>query len=143
MNVPGKMIKMAGDLEKEIEAAFSELIHAPWGGRDILWRPPVDIFDTGDAYLLMADLPGTSLSNIEMRFEGHSLILCGIRRIGSVETRGHRIFIERASGRFCRKMDLPEQVDLNKVKSDYQDGVFKAYIPKVNPKKLNHHKNAA
>jgi HSP20 family protein len=143
MNVPGKMIKMAGDLEKEIEAAFSELIHAPWGGRDILWRPAVDIYDTGDGYLLVADLPGTSLSNIEMRFEAHSLILYGTRRMSSEETRGHRLFIERASGRFCRKMDLPELVDLNKVKSDYQDGVFKAYIPKVNPKKFNHHKNAA
>lgn len=130
MNVTGKMVKMAGGFQKEIETAFSELIHTRWKGREILWRPPIDIYETDDAFLLVADLPGINPSNIELRFEGHKLTICGIRKSTGTETRRRQFLIERAWGRFCRSLDLSEPVDLNLTKVVYRDGVYEVYLPK-------------
>jgi HSP20 family protein len=58
------------------------------------------------------------------------LCVSGERRQEQEETgkRFHRI--ERAYGRFERRLALPSEVDPNKVTAEFKDGVLKVRLPK-------------
>jgi hypothetical protein len=47
-------------LSHEVERMFDEMIHRPWGFcRDIRgWNPSVDLYESPEAFILEADLPG-------------------------------------------------------------------------------------
>jgi len=47
-------------LSHEVDRLFDELIHRPWGiGRELQrWNPSIDLYETSEAFILEADLPG-------------------------------------------------------------------------------------
>ena len=51
-----------------MERLFDEMIHRPWGaGREARgWNPSVDLYETADAFVLEADLPGVGLENVKV-----------------------------------------------------------------------------
>ena len=54
------LISFPMHLSREVERLFDEMIHRPWGFcREIRgWNPPVDLYETDEAFILEADLPG-------------------------------------------------------------------------------------
>jgi HSP20 family protein len=82
---------------------------AGWGVRT--WAPPVDIYETDDAFILKAELPGVSKDDVGVEIHQNTLILRGQRKHEAEvkEDRYHRM--ERAYGTFQRSFVLPTQVD--------------------------------
>ncbi len=99
-----------------------------------LWMPPVDIYETENAFVLEADLPGIHQENVEINFDRNTLTLSGTRAatLPSTEKKGQlRVFsAERSSGSFSRSVRLPEHVDGEKIEATFTDGVLKVTIPK-------------
>jgi len=90
----------------------------------------VDIHETKDSFLLMAELPGVKQEDVEVSVEGDTLTLKGERKRETEvkEDQYHRI--ERSYGRFERSILLPSVVDPNRVKATYRDGVLEVQLPK-------------
>jgi len=44
------------------------------------WKPPVDVFEDGERYILRADLPGLSTSDVDIEVENGTLVLRGERK---------------------------------------------------------------
>jgi HSP20 family protein len=112
---------------------FDEMIHRPWGFcRDIRgWNPSVDLYETEEAFILEADLPGVKPEDAKVEIENGELVLEGWRSLEKSQSRGQFHTMERCSGSFQRRMKLPQSVDKEAIKADFHDGVLHVILPKV------------
>jgi HSP20 family protein len=123
-------------ISHEVERLFDEIIHKPWGlARELEgWNPSVDLYETADAYVLEADLPGVKGEDVKVEVEGNDLILQGRRLLERTRTDGKFFYQERSFGDFLRRMQLPESVDKNAISAEFRDGVLRVTLPKVKEK---------
>ena len=94
------------------------------------WAPPVDITEDKDRILITAELPGFKEDQIEIQTENGMLTLRGERKFEK-ETDGksyHRV--ERAYGQFVRSFSLPNNVDREKIRASFHDGLLQIELPK-------------
>ncbi|MDH3592552.1 MAG: Hsp20/alpha crystallin family protein, partial [Planctomycetota bacterium] len=94
------------------------------------WRPPVDLHEEDDAYVLRTDLPGVSASEVEIRVENGSLHLLGERRMDSTPGRDAYLRVERPHGRFTVQVALPPSVDADEIRATHHNGVIEVRLPK-------------
>ena len=94
------------------------------------WIPPVDIFETGDSLVLKAELPGINPDDVEIRVEDNTLYLKGERKFEKEvkEESLHRV--ERSYGTFTRSFALPNTINADTVKAEYENGVLTLTMPK-------------
>ena len=94
------------------------------------WAPPVDIYETEDAIVLRAELPGVDPKEVEVRVEDNTLYLKGERKFEKEvkEQNYHRV--ERSYGSFARSFSLPNSIDADKVKAEFKDGLLTLTMPK-------------
>ena len=120
-------------VSSEVERLFDEMIHRPWGFcREIRgWNPSVDLYETDDAFVLDADLPGVKMEDVKVEIENSDLVLQGRRILETTQKREHFHAMERSSGHFMRRMKLPESVDASGITAEFCDGVLRVIIPKV------------
>jgi len=94
------------------------------------WAPPVDITEDKDRILITAELPGFKEDQIEIQTENGMLTLRGERKFEK-EIDGksyHRV--ERAYGQFVRSFSLPNNVDREKIRANFHDGLLQVELPK-------------
>lgn len=129
MSNSGKAIRRVDSLQREIENAFSELIHTRWAA-STSWQPAIDFYETEEAYLVMADLPGMDPSQVKFEADEKSVTICGIRQSMISITKGRNLLSERATGRFCRTIRLPGPCDVDNAQVQFKNGVFEVVLPK-------------
>jgi HSP20 family protein len=101
-----------------------------------LWYPAVDLEEETDHYALIAELPGIKKDDIKVSLSDGILTLSGERKSPHEEERTGFHRHERCYGKFQRAFNLPSQVDANKIKAMYRDGVLEVDIPKSEEAKL-------
>lgn len=93
------------------------------------WTPPVDLLETADAYVIVAELPGVVRSDLTISLHDDGrLTVAGVRRERAAEEY-HRV--ERGHGSFSRTFHLPVPVDGDSIKADLRDGVLTVTCPKA------------
>ena|SRR5687768_7622298 len=98
------------------------------GGR--VYRPAVDIVEKPEELLLIADMPGTSPDDIDVRFENGTLTLYGRVKERQMETAEH-LLREYGIGDFYRTFQVNETIDAERISAEYRDGVLTLHLPKV------------
>jgi len=103
------------------------------------WTPSVDIYETENALILSAEVPGIVEDDIEIKIENNTLTLHGERKFEkeTKEENFHRI--ERAYGSFHRSFTLPNYIDQDKIKAEHENGILKITMPKkteMKPRKV-------
>lgn len=99
-----------------------------------LWLPTMDLFETDDAFVIAADLPGVHLENVDIQFDRGTLTISGTRAatLPATEKGQLRVFsAERTTGSFARSVRLPEHVDAEKISATLTDGVLTVQVPKA------------
>jgi HSP20 family protein len=91
--------------------------------------PKVDMFDTGDAYQLMIEVPGVSQENLEVAVQGSSVIVAGLRE--PIDDSVKIISSERPRGHFQRTVQLPSEVERERTTAHLQEGVLVLTLPKA------------
>ena len=130
-------------MREEMERMFREFFR-PGDGEEATWMrgnwaPPVDIYETDEAFVLKAELPGFSKEDVQIELHGNRLTLRGERKhdTEAKEEQYHRL--ERAYGRFERVFWLPATVDAEKIKASFTNGVLELRLPKseaAKPKRI-------
>jgi len=94
------------------------------------WVPPVDIKETENELVFIADVPGIEMKDIDVRMENGTLTVRGERKFerGTEEGGWHRL--ERSYGTFERVFTVPDTVDTDHVKADYKNGTLTITLPK-------------
>jgi len=95
------------------------------------WSPPVDIYETDDALVMKAELPGFSKDDISIEMKENTLVIKGERKREDEVKEGSYHRTERVYGAFQRSFLLPTTVDQDKVRAAYKDGVLELRLPKV------------
>jgi HSP20 family protein len=92
--------------------------------------PAIDLYETNDSYVVEAELPGLKQNEIDVNIEEDSLVIKGEKKREKElkEDNYHRA--ERFYGKFERRIALPSNIDKDKVKASYKDGILKISIPK-------------
>jgi len=94
------------------------------------WKPPMDLFEEAERYVLRADLPGIAASDVEIQVEDGTLILRGERRLDAGVTRESYLRVERPHGRFSVRISLPPSVDAGSIRAAHSNGVIEVVLPK-------------
>jgi HSP20 family protein len=127
-------------LQNEMNRLFNTVFDTPTGGGNgggamRRWMPPMDLVETGDHFVLRADLPGMSQDDVKIELEDTTLTVSGERR-SETET-GEQGFhrVERAVGAFARTLTLPPGIDPESVTASFDRGVLEIRIPKPEERK--------
>ena len=94
-----------------------------------------DIKDTGDSYVLEADLPGFKKEDIDIDIDGNYLTISAERHSESEEKdkEGNYVKRERSYGSFVRSFDI-SSIKSDDIDAEYSDGVLKLTMPKKEAK---------
>jgi HSP20 family protein len=99
------------------------------------WVPAMDLVETGEHYVLRADLPGLSESDVNLQLEDNVLTISGERKADHERQEQGYHRVERAFGSFSRSLTLPSGIDPDAVQAQFDRGVLEVTIPKPEQKK--------
>jgi HSP20 family protein len=100
------------------------------------WAPPLDLYENDESYVATVELPGLKSEDISIDLQDGVLTLSGERK---AETEG-AFRHERPSGKFTRRVELPNRVDNQRVTAAYRDGILTVTLPKAEeakPRKIS------
>ncbi len=93
------------------------------------WTPAVDVIETPEELVVVADLPGVDPSTIDLTVTGNVLNLRGDKPVGGVPA-GNLLAQERATGCFHRAVSLSSDVNFDAAQAESHHGVLTVRLPK-------------
>ncbi len=95
-----------------------------------VFLPAVDIFETPEELVLIADMPGVSGEKVTLDIRENHLLISGEvgPPLGEGETRVEQ---EYFTGDFQREFHLGSLIDQSKIEATMKDGVLRLVLPKV------------
>ena len=103
------------------------------------WAPAVDVFETKDAVVLKAELPGLTADDVDVEIDDNVLTVSGERTFTDTVEEGRFYRLERSYGKFSRSLTLPQGIKADAVSAAFADGVLEVTVPKaeeVKPRKV-------
>ena len=94
------------------------------------WVGDWAVFQQGDDLVAILELPGIDKNGLQLEAKNNTIRISGKKEIVYDEgTSVHRR--ERHSGTFDRTLTVPIQIDADRVKAEYRDGVLALFIPRA------------
>src|SRR5215216_4233272 len=114
-------LRELGTLQTEMNRLFNTVFDAPGGNSGTLrrWMPAMDLLETGDHFVLRADLPGMSEEDVTIELEDSTLTISGERKAEQKDENEGFYRVERATGSFSRSLTLPKGVDAEAVTASF------------------------
>ena len=94
------------------------------------WTPPIDIFETDQAFILMVEIPGVDPEKVKIEYQERTLIISGDRPPPPRDARSKYHHVERAYGPFERRFAFPYLVCCEDIEAHYENGVIEINVPK-------------
>jgi HSP20 family protein len=104
----------------------------PFSRRELTWAatPAMDVAETDKAYEIAAELPGMGESDVEVVAANGVLTIKGEKKEEKEEKKKDYYLSERRYGSFERRMQIPEDVDADKIEAAFKKGVLTVTLPK-------------
>ena len=98
--------------------------------------PRTDIQDTKEKIILKFDLAGVKKENIKLSIDNNKVLtLEGEKKEYKEQKAKDFVKKEIFSGSFKKMIQLPENIDENKLETEFKDGILTVTIPKIEVKK--------
>ena len=107
---------------------------------DTFWAPVVDIVESNGNIEVKAEIPGMTKDDINVSVQNNVLKITGERKQENEKKEKTYHIIERSYGKFERNITLPADVDAEKIRASYKDGVLHVLLPKpesLKPKEID------
>lgn len=95
-----------------------------------LWKPPVDVYETDNGYILRAEVPEVAKKDLQLRVQGNQLEIIGERKFDSICGEDHYEQLESFRGRFRRTFVFPTEVDRDSITAELQNGILTVRLAK-------------
>ncbi len=92
--------------------------------------PPINLFQQGDDFVAVIELPGVKADALNVQAKENSLRLSGTKSF-EYEDKASLHRRERIAGSFDRTISLPIRIDPDRIKAEYRDGVLALFIPRA------------
>ncbi|HID78247.1 MAG TPA: Hsp20/alpha crystallin family protein [Planctomycetaceae bacterium] len=94
------------------------------------YRPHVDILETADELVVLADVPGAAADSIDVDFEQGRLTVHA--RVPARQKEGTEFWLqEYGVADFHRSLQIGEAIDAAGIRAEYADGVLAVHLPKA------------
>jgi HSP20 family protein len=138
----GALIEPTGRWFEEMERWFEEDFRRPFslmrpflaprlrtaGFTEIV--PSVDIFAEGEDIVVKAELPGMKKEDIEVSMSDNTMTISGEKKQEEKVEKKNYHRVERSYGSFTRSFRLPAEVQMDRAKASYKEGVLEIRVPK-------------
>jgi len=94
------------------------------------WLPSVDVSETENNLVVEAEVPGIDPKDIDISLTDGRLIIRGEKKQAKEEKEADYHLVERSYGSLARMVELPAQVQSEKIEASYKDGILKITLPK-------------
>ncbi len=118
------------DLQDDFGRLFSPLARQ---GRKEGWGdfvPSIEVEEDANQFTLHLEAPGMERKDLDISVEGNTLTVKGERKVEEKKREKGYFYSERRYGTFQRSIQLPAEVESDKIKANYKDGVLEVVIPK-------------
>jgi HSP20 family molecular chaperone IbpA len=105
--------------------------------RELLHPVHLKLEETDTEFVVRAELPGFTASDIEVSVEPRRVIITGKRESQEEEKQADAVYVEHCSDEIFRTMELPAEVNVIKVTATLKDGVLNVQLPKAAATKPN------
>lgn len=117
----------------DLQRALEERLESGWLQDFTTSRgpfPPINVFQQGDDILAIIELPGIDKNDLQIQAKENTIRISGKKAIDypsgvSVHRR------ERVGGEFDRTLSLPVQLDPDRIRAEYQDGILALFLPRA------------
>ena len=96
-----------------------------------VWRPAMDVQEHEKSYDLSFSLPGFDREEITVSVKNNTLTLKAARSDEKKKEDSQYLTREIARGSYERNIDLPENVNSDKIAAEYKNGILLLSIPKT------------
>ena len=120
---------MIADFQDEMNRVFGRTLTRRDDGTRT-FSPDIDIREEADKFILGADFPAMRKEDLEVTILGNRLTLKGERKKEKEISEKDYRYSERSYGAFSRSFQLPAEVDAQKARATYKDGVLELVLPK-------------
>lgn len=113
---------------RDLDRMAEQLLGVPSGTARTPRFMPMDLYRSGDHYVLHADLPGIDPGSIDVNVENNTLTIRA-ERSAPPEEGVQWIGSERPTGTFQRQLTLGEGISSENISATYENGVLTITIP--------------
>ncbi len=99
--------------------------------KELLHPVPVNITESDESFELKAEVPGFNEKEIEIGVEPRRVTITGKRETKKEEKKGKTVCAESCSDQILRMVDLPAEVETDKVTATLKNGLLELALPKV------------
>ena len=131
-----------GDFRRSFDQMFDNFYTSARrsGGQEGVFLPAVETGWTDDFVNLRVVLPGVHQEDLKLSIEGGHLVIQGERKAPKDFGKEGAVYNQLAYGKFERRMELPNGLDLDNLQANLHDGLLDIRIPvaaAVKPKQIN------
>jgi HSP20 family protein len=132
------ILKDVRRIQEEMDLLFDhfyKIRHSPVLTAKRLWRPPIDVFETENQVVILVEIAGMKKKDLNVTLTDNVLVIRGDRQ---EKTLAHKTFyrnMEINYGMFERNIYLPESIDPDSVRAEYQDGYLEIRLDKKEGKR--------
>lgn len=124
----GELSSLRREMDRLWENFFVE---RPLGRiREREWAPSLDMSETKDNYVVKVEVPGIDAKHMDISLTGDVLTIRGEKSQEKEEKEEDYHLVERSYGSFSRSVRLPAEVESNKIKASYKNGILRITLPK-------------
>jgi HSP20 family protein len=122
-------------IRERMEEARRRVIGAPGrpGFTTPFIEPSVDVYETEDTVVIVAEIAGIGDVDVELEVEGSSCAFRGERKATSGGAKRDYRQMEISYGAFQRELLLPAEVNPDGISTVYKDGMLQITLPKASP----------
>ena len=101
-------------------------------GTTRVYTPAVDIYETKESTVLLADMPGVDKQSLDIELEKSVLTIRGKVPVEEPK-KANPVYREYEVGNYERTFTLAETVDTHRIEATVKNGVLKLVLPKAEP----------
>lgn len=95
------------------------------------WNPRMEVEETQEEFLLNVEIPGLSKKDIDISVKDNVINISGEKKEKVRKKDSQYHLNEIRYGHFCRSFQLPNNVDVDKIKGNWKEGILTVEIPKT------------
>ena len=124
---------------RDFDRMTEQLLGVPSGTARAPRFMPMDLYRSGDHYVLHADLPGVDPGSVDVNVENGTLTVKA-QRSERTEDGVQWISSERFTGTYLRQLSLGDGIDTERISATYANGVLTVTLPvadRAKPRKVS------
>ena len=125
---------LMGPLEEEVDFFFSSFLGSSYPSiyrEELCWKPPTDVFETENNYVIIIELGQMKSEEISISYERGILFIRGVRKAIPPTERRRYHKMEINYGPFERRIAVSEDVEIENLSAKYEDGFLQIELPKL------------